>query len=248
MFLGMADYITSAIATNRQANKMKDAIRKGMIGSQQQMPAEYYPRFSDNGLFRMYDDRINNIRQYKNVSSDPNATLAERYMREMSADQLANDRNTKFSQMISQYNDKMLRLKQQYANTRTQIVNENKNRWYQGLAQLDMVDANKIASRAQNTKNLIYQFRQDLAKDQLERQQAIASANLLRAQNSLDAELRSKFGHMFTPEMQEKYGTFNNFLNNSSEIAPYAEEIGNITNKHMVNVKINQFNKGVPHS
>lgn len=66
--------------------------------------------------------------------------------------------------MIDQYNDKLLAQKQQYANIRNQISNENRNRWYQGLAQLDMADANKIGQQTQNVKNLIYQFRQDYAK------------------------------------------------------------------------------------
>lgn len=51
--------------------------------------------------------------------------------------------------MIDQYNDKLLAQKQQYANIRTQIANENRNRWAQGLAQLDMADANKITQQTQ---------------------------------------------------------------------------------------------------
>jgi hypothetical protein len=128
MLLGVGDYIASTVGINRTSRKMKEAIRKGMIGSQQQMPSEFYSRFSDNGLYRMYDNRIQNMRQYKTVTSDPNQVMAERLMRDMNVDQMENERDTKFSQMIDQYNDKLLAQKQQYANIRNQIVNENKNK------------------------------------------------------------------------------------------------------------------------
>ena len=128
MLLGVGDYIASTVGINRTSRKMKEAIRKGMIGSQQQIPSEFYSRFSDNGLYRMYDNRIQNMRQYKTVTSDPNQVMAERLMRDMNVDQMKNERDTKFSQMIDQYNDKLLAQKQQYANIRNQIINENKNK------------------------------------------------------------------------------------------------------------------------
>lgn len=68
------------------------------------------------------------MRQYKTSTSDPNKVLAERLMRDMNVDQLEGERDAKFSQMIDQYNDKLLAQKQQYANIRTQITNENRNR------------------------------------------------------------------------------------------------------------------------
>lgn len=98
MLLGVGDYIASTVGINRTSRKMKEAIRKGMIGSQQQMPSEFYSRFSDNGLYRMYDNRIQNMRQYKTVTSDPNQVMAERLMRDMNVDQMENERDTKFSQ------------------------------------------------------------------------------------------------------------------------------------------------------
>lgn len=170
MLMGLGDFILSTRGINRSTEKMKDAIRKGMIGSQQQLPTEFYSSFNDNGLHRMYDDRIKNMRQYKTVTSDPNQVMAERLMRDMQVDQLEGERNTQFSQLIGQYNDKLLAQKQQYANIRNQITNENRNRWAQGLAQLDMADANKINQQTQNAKNLIYQLRQDYAKDLNEKQ------------------------------------------------------------------------------
>lgn len=203
MIMGISDFITSSLAINRSSNKMKDAIRKGMIGSQQQMPTEFYSRFSDNGLHRVYNDRIKNMRQYKTVTSDPNQVMAERLMRDMNIDQIENERDAKFSQMIDQYNDKLLAQKQQYANMRTQIANENRNRWAQGLAQLDMVDANKVTQKAQNVKNLIYQLRQDYAKD-LNEKQAL-QGQLAQQKASGD------FSNWYTNFKNSKLGEFTNW-------------------------------------
>lgn len=243
MLLGIGDFITSTRGINRTTQKMKDAIRKGMIGSQQQMPTEFYSRFSDNGLHRMYDNRINNMRQYKTVTNDPNQVMAERLMRDRNIDQMENERDTKFSQMIDQYNDKLLAQKQQYANIRTQITNENKNRWYQGLAQLDMADANKIGQQTQNVKNLIYQFRQDNARDVQERQQAQLASKQLQAQNAFDAEVNSNYRRLYTPDMEKKYGTFENFMNNK-----YAKEYAALRDKYFANFAIDQYNEGPAHS
>lgn len=193
MIMGLSDFIASSSGINRSTEKMKDAIRKGMIGSQQQMPTEFYSKFNDNGLHRMYDQRIKNIRQYKTATSDPNQVMAERLMRDMQVDQLEGERDTQFSQLIGQHNDKVLAQKQQYANIRNQIVNENRNRWAQGLAQLDMADANKINQQTQNVKNLIYQLRQDYAKDLNEKQ-------------ALQGQLAQ----------QKASGDFNNWLTNFS--------------------------------
>lgn len=243
MLLGIGDFITSARGINRTTQKMKDAIRKGMIGSQQQMPTEFYSQFSDNGLHRMYDDRVKNMRQYKTVTSDPNQVMTERLMRDMNVDQMIAERDTKFSQMIDQHRDKTLAQKQQYANIRNQIVNENKNRWYQGLAQLDMADANKVGQQTQNVKNLIYQFRQDNARDMQARQQAELASNQLQAQNTFEAEVNSKYRPLYTPEMQKTYATFEEFMNNK-----YPKEYAALRDKHFANFTIDQYNNGQAYS
>lgn len=246
MLLGIGDFITSTRGINRTTQKMKDAIRKGMIGSQQQMPTEFYSRFSDNGLHRMYNDRINNMRQYKTVTSDPNQVMAERLMRDMNVDQMENERDTKFSQMIDQYNDKLLAQKQQYSNMRTRIVNDNKNRWYQGLAQLDMADANKIGQQTQNVKNLIYQFRQDNARDVQERQQAQLASKQLQADNAFNRDLSIKYQPAFnalTPAQQKEYGSLENYVYLTDP-----KGFNSLKNQHYANFAIDQYNEGPAHS
>lgn len=240
---GVADFITSTAGINKTSQKMKDAIRKGMIGSQQQKPTEFYSRFSDNGLYRTYDDRIKNMRQYKTVTSDPNQVMAERLMRDMNVDQMENERDTKMSQLIDQYNNNLLAQKQQYSNMRTQITNENKNRWYQGLSQLDMTEANRIGQQAQNVKNLIYQFRTDHAKDLQERLQAQKASKQLQTQNNFEAELAQKYSHLFTDEKREKYGTIMKFM-----IEEYPEIVASLKNKYLANVDIDQYNESPSNS
>jgi hypothetical protein len=208
MLLGIGDFIASTRGINRTTQKMKDAIRNGMIGSQQQMPTEFYSRFSDNGLHRMYDDRVKEMRKYKTVTSDPNQVMAERLMRDAGVDQIKGERDTKFSQMIDQYNDKLLAQKQQYANIRNQISNENRNRWYQGLAQLDMADANKIGQQTQNVKNLIYQFRQDYAKDLQNRTDIEDKLNSINAETKYQNDLKQLF---------ESFGGFNSMTAGEKE-------------------------------
>lgn len=239
---GTADFITSSTGINRTTQRMKDAIRKGMIGSQQQMPTEFYSRFSDNGLYRMYDDRIKNMRQYKTMTNDPNRVMAEQLTRDMYIDQIESERNTKLSQMINQYNDKLLAQKQQYANIRNQITNENKNRWYQGLAQLDMADANKIGQQTQNVKNLIYQFRQNNARDLQEKAQAQVISQRLKADNAYKTELLSKYSYEYTPEMQKLYDSLEDYVS-----AKHPKEQQEIFNKHYANLFIDQYNEGRSH-
>lgn len=241
--LGLGDFIASTRGINRTSDKMKEAIRKGMRGSQQDFPAEYYSRFSDNGLHKMYDDRIKAMSQYKTTSNDPNQIIAERLMRDLNIDRMKNERDTKFSQMIDQYNDKLLSQKQQYANIRSQIANENKNRWQQGLAQLDMTEANRIGQQTQNIKNLLYQFRQDNARDIQERQQAELVSKQLHSQNAFEAELSSKFRPSYSSEMKNKYKTFEDFVLNE-----YPREYSDLKNKYFANLYINTYNDSPAHS
>lgn len=242
MLLGVGDFITSTVGTNKTSQKMKDAIRKGMIGSQQQKPTEFYSRFSDNGLYRTYGDRIKNMRQYKTVTSDPNQVMAERLMRDMNVDQMENERDTKMSQLIDQYNNNLLAQKQQYSNMRTQITNENKNRWYQGLSQLDMAEASRIGQQAQNVKNLIYQFRTDHAKDTQERLQAQEASKRLQAQRNFEKELDT-YRYLFTDEMKEKYDTFIKFMTKEQP-----DLVSSLKDKYFANIPIDRYNENPSYS
>lgn len=246
MIGGLSDFLVSSRAINKSSDQMKSAIRQGMIGSQKQMPTEFYPIFSDNGLQRLYNNRINDMRLYKSTYSDPKVAIAERYMRDANADQLKNERDTKFSEAYSQYRNNILAQKQNYANMRTQIADENKKNWYTGLAQMDMQDANKTNQQAQNVKNLIYQLRTDFATDEAERASALSSKRAIEAQNNMEAELLNTFKPQFDAlpkEVRDKYN--DNAITWASSTQPY--KVRDIKNKNLANFKISNFNEGRRH-
>lgn len=124
--MGITDFAVSQSAINRQARKQKEALRKARAGSQQDMPHERYTQFSDNGLMRMYDDRINKIRNEEVQSNDPRLRTAERLMRDQSADQLETQRNAEYSKMLGEYKNLNMNEHRNYDNMRTQIANENR--------------------------------------------------------------------------------------------------------------------------
>ena len=243
MLLGAADFFASARAINKTANIEKDAIRKATQLSQQQKPTEFYSTFNDNGLFRSYDDRIKNIRQYKTVTNDPNQVMAERLMRDQQADQLIGERDTKFSQLIGEYNDKLLGQKQTYANIRNQIENENRIRLAEGLRQESMVDARKTMQNAQNLKSLIYQLRTDLGKDQSAKAAAESQLKQMRANAEFQAALekyRPEYNNYINSLDKDdvlRQTTFESWLQNnkpkeyiSLQNQHYADYIGNLPN------------------
>ena len=125
MILGLSDYIVSDIAQRKSSEKQKEAIYHGMVGSQKQNVSEVYPIFTDDGESRMYDQRIENIRSFKPISSDVNQTYSQQLMRDAQADQLIGEKSTKLSQKYDQFLKQLLAAKMQYNQNRTQTANEN---------------------------------------------------------------------------------------------------------------------------
>lgn len=243
MIMGLSDFIVSSRAINRSADKMKEAIRKGIIGSQQQMPTELYPTFTDNGLHRMADQRLNNIRKFKTVTSDSKEALVERLMRDAMADQIAAERNTKFSQAIDNYRNKTLELKQQYADQRRQIADSNRNKWAQGEAQLAMNEANRIGQQAQNWKNLIYQTRQNHARDLAGRnaiEEKLLTANAqIQYQNELKKLFDAKGGfNAMSEDHKRQYG--NDWMSYMQNV--FTPESLNLQNKYLFNAYKSSLN------
>lgn len=192
MLLGLSDYIVSDIAQRKSAEKQKEAIYHGMLGSQKQNVTEVYPVFTDNGESRMYDQRIANIRTFKPISSDVNQTYSQQLMRDAQADQIIGEKNTKLSQKYDQFLNQLLAAKMQYNQNRTQTANENWKNWHMGLGQLDMVDANLINLRGQSAKNMIYQLRENHAKDL----EAYKQLDMLDSQAALRAEMKRNFDRL----------------------------------------------------
>jgi hypothetical protein len=106
-----------------------------------------------------------------------------------------------------------------------------------------MTEANRIGQQTQNIKNLLYQFRQDNARDIQERQQAELVSKQLHSQNAFEAELSSKFRPSYSSEMKNKYKTFEDFVLNE-----YPREYSDLKNKYFANLYINTYNDSPAHS
>lgn len=175
--LSAADFITSLVGTKASTDKQKEAIYHNMIGSMKQNVSEIYPIFTDNGLGRQYANRIAQIKLYKPVSSDVGQTNSQLLQRQLVADQIQSEANTAISQAKDKYNLELLNKKLYYNQLRNNIANENWKMWNAGLAQMDMADANKINTYTQSIKNLIYNIRENYAKD-IEAQQQLDMMNI----------------------------------------------------------------------
>nr|DAI40021.1 MAG TPA: hypothetical protein [Caudoviricetes sp.] len=159
------------ISNARQRRELARGIRAAAQGQLKSMPTEIYAPYTDMGIARMYGDRIKDIRQFKTVTSDPNQVMAERLMRDQQADQLAAERDTKLSQTISEFNDRDIAARREYANQRTQIADYNRA----VLGQMEnMLAQNKAAKQFTAWNQIINPFidqkRDDLVRDQYEDQ------------------------------------------------------------------------------
>lgn len=237
--LNISDLINSTIGINRSIKQQKDAVRKGMIGSQRQMPTELYPTFSDNGLNAAYDKRINQMRIYDPNTNDQRVLMAERLMRDQEVDRLEGERDDKFSQMFREFKNTNLGLKQQYADQRRQIADANKNSWYNGLAQLDMLDASKTQQQTQNIKNWLYQERQDHARDIVEEQEASKQMKMYEANVKFENELKTKYGAEYDRADKSDYPSLADYVSRT-----HPEEYARIRAIHFANVGIDNYNTG----
>lgn len=177
------------ISNARQRRELARGIRAAAQGQLRSMPTEIYAPYTDMGIARMYGDRIKDIRQFKTVTSDPNQVMAERLIRDQQANQLANERDTRLSQTISEFNDKDLAARREYANQRTQIADYNRA----VLGQMEnMLAQNKAAKQFTAWNQIINPFidqkRMDIVRDQQEEQ----AAKTVRDNLALQQEMQKK--------------------------------------------------------
>lgn len=188
--LSSADFITSLFGTKASTDKQKEAIYHNMIGSMKQNVSEIYPIFTDNGLSRQYANRIAQMKLYKPISSDVNQTNSQILQRQVVTDQTQSEANTALSQVKDKYNLDLLNKKLYFNQLRNNIANENWKMWNAGLAQMDMADANKINTNTQSIKNLIYNIRENYAKD-IEAQQQL---DMMGIENEIMASAQKEWG------------------------------------------------------
>lgn len=191
------------ISNARQRRELARGIRAAAQGQLKSMPTEIYAPYTDMGIARMYGDRIKDIRQFKTVTSDPNQVMAERLMRDQQADQLAAERDTKLSQTISEFNDRDIAARREYANQRTQIADYNRA----VLGQMEnMLAQNKAAKQFTAWNQIINPFidqkRDDLVRDQYEDQWAAATRESLVAQQDYQKSTQDLFN---SSEAQEAW-------------------------------------------
>lgn len=191
------------ISNARQRRELARGIRAAAQGQLKSMPTEIYAPYTDMGIARMYGDRIKDIRQFKTVTSDPNQVMAERLMRDQQADQLAAERDTKLSQTISEFNDRDIAARREYANQRTQIADYNRA----VLGQMEnMLAQNKAAKQFTAWNQIINPFidqkRDDLVRDQYEDQWAAATRESLVAQQDYQKSIQDLFN---SSEAQEAW-------------------------------------------
>ena len=191
------------ISNARQRRELARGIRAAAQGQLKSMPTEIYAPYTDMGIARMYGDRIKDIRQFKTVTSDPNQVMAERLMRDQQADQLAAERDTKLSQTISEFNDRDIAARREYADQRTQIADYNRA----VLGQMEnMLAQNKAAKQFTAWNQIINPFidqkRDDLVRDQYEDQWAAATRESLVAQQDYQKSIQDLFN---SSEAQEAW-------------------------------------------
>lgn len=240
------------ISNARQRRELARGIRAAAQGQLRSMPTEIYAPYTDMGIARMYGDRIKDIRQFKTVTSDPNQVMAERLMRDQQADQLANERDTRLSQTISEFNDKDLAARREYANQRTQIADYNKA----VLGQMEnMLAQNKAAKQFTAWNQIINPFidqkRMDLVRDQQDEQLAAtvrdnialqqnAQKTYLELFNSAEAQKAWENEQLTNPNWKSDYGDSEagrqKFLENY-----YSGSIQNLQNDMMMRSQLNSY-------
>lgn len=240
------------ISNARQRRELARGIRAAAQGQLRSMPTEIYAPYTDIGIARMYGDRIKDIRQFKTVTSDPNQVMAERLMRDQQADQLANERDTRLSQTISEFNDKDLAARREYANQRTQIADYNKA----VLGQMEnMLAQNKAAKQFTAWNQIINPFidqkRMDLVRDQQDEQLAAtvrdnialqqnAQKTYLELFNSAEAQKAWENEQLTNPNWKSDYGDSEagrqKFLENY-----YSGSIQNLQNDMMMRSQLNSY-------
>lgn len=203
IILDLGSLAGGLISNARQRRELARGIRAAAQGQLKSMPTEIYAPYTDMGIARMYGDRIKGIRQFKTVTSDPNQVMAERLMRDQQADQLAAERDTKLSQTISEFNDRDIAARREYANQRTQIADYNRA----VLGQMEnMLAQNKAAKQFTAWNQIINPFidqkRDDLVRDQYEDQWAAATRESLVAQQDYQKSIQDLFN---SSEAQEAW-------------------------------------------
>lgn len=243
LIYGLLDFAVANRAINKTADLQKKGIEAGIRGSQLEHAKESYPTLSLQDIVRGINERINNSLLFKSVNADPKVRMTEQLIQSAQSDQILREGNAQISSRISDFNNNKTNLRQRYAENRNKVSNINRNNIGKGMMQLHMNEVSRVQQNPQNLKNLIYQFRQNNARDILERQQATALKDQMQANNDFSAELNSIYGSRYNTENTDPNISIEQFARNVDHRG-YSE----LLNKYYANLPIKQYNEGIPHS
>ena len=237
MVLGVTDFLVSRGAIKKASDLQAEAIKEAALGAMKSTPSEVYSRFSDAGLNQMYNDRIDRIRGSKTINTDARISMAENLMRESQADAMIAERDSKMSNLISQFNDRNLQEKRSYEEIRRNIVDTNRNTLGAMQSNLKLNKLNENNQLAQNDKSFIYQLRQNHAMNLQDR--LGFEEKLMQNKYNVDTynqtmalkENAYKVWSTLSDEQKKSYGDFDTYFNNTNAV-----EIANIRNKNNFNM------------
>ena len=238
MVLGVTDFLVSRGAIKKASDLQAEAIKEAALGAMKSSPSEVYSRFSDAGLNQMYNDRIDRIRGAKTINTDARINMAENLMRESQADAMIAERDSKMSNLISQFNDRNLQEKRSYEEIRRDIADTNRNTLGAMQSNLKLNKLNESNQLAQNAKSFIYQLRQNHAMNLQDR--LGFEEKLMQNKYNVDTynqtmalkENAYKTWTSLSDEEQKKHDDdFDKYFNNTNSV-----EIANIRNKNNFNM------------
>ena len=220
--------------------KANDILRRG---TQITGPSEIYPNYSDYGLNRMYNNQLNNIRNYKSIGNDQQQLLADRRNRDIIANQITDNYNLQSSQSINRYNLENLNRKDAYNRIRADVANQNRQNNAKYLANKYNLNAAKVNMKSTNLNEWFQQLSGDHALDMEEREKALFAKNQLINANKLQKELEEKFNWANVQD-KEKYN--NSVYQYALQTNP--TEYNSIAAKYNANNYIDWYNQGFSHS
>ena len=241
--LRLGEWINSNKSINKYFDnqlKANDILRRG---TQITAPSEIYPNYSDYGLNRMYNNQLNNIRNYKSIGNDQQQLLADRRNRDIIANQITDNYNLQSSQSIDKYNLENLNRKDTYNRIRADVANQNRQNNAKYLANKYNLNAAKVNMKSTNLNEWFQQLSGDHALDMEEREKALFAKNQLINANKLQKELEEKFNWANVQD-KEKYN--NSVYQYALQTNP--TEYNSIAAKYNANNYIDWYNQGFSHS
>lgn len=231
MILGITDFLVSRGAIKKSSDLQAEAIKEAALGAMKSAPSEVYSRFSDAGLNQMYNDRIDRIRGAKTINTDARINMAENLMRESQADAMIAERDSKMSNLISQFNDRNLQEKRSYEEIRRNISDANRNTLGAMNSNFDLNKLYENNQLAQNAKSFIYQLRQNHAmnlQDRLSLDEKLASHNASVDIYNQTAKLKSQAKPIWDnlSDKEKENNPFDTWFANT-----YSVDIANIKGK-----------------